>query len=125
MANYDLALSEASHDLLIVNGDLMLIDDAERIAQQIKITLKFFLCEWFLDTSKGVPYLEYVLVKNPNMNHIRAIFREKILDVPGVTGLSKIELSHDRKARALSVNYEAETTTGLLTRREVLEYGSI
>ena len=124
MANYDLALSAASHDLLIVNGDLKLIDDAERIAQQIKITLKFLLGEWFLDTSKGVPYLEYVLVKNPNMNHIRAIFREKIIDVPGVTGLKRIELTHNRKNRALTVSFEAETTAGLLTRREVLGYGT-
>lgn len=125
MANYDIALSAANHDLLVVDGDLKLIDDTERIAQQIKITLKFMLGEWFLDTSKGVPYLEYVLVKNPNMNHIRAIFREKILDVPGVAGINKLELTHDRKTRALSVSFEAETTAGLLTRREVLEYGTV
>lgn len=124
MANYDLALSAASHDLLIINGDLKLIDDAERIAQQIKITLKFLLGEWFLDTSKGVPYLEQVLVKNPNMNHIRAIFREKILDVPGVAGLKKLNLTLDRKSRALSVSFEAETIAGLVTGREVLEYGA-
>lgn len=125
MANYDLALSAASHDLLIIDGDLKLIDDAERIAQQIKITLQFWLGEWYLDISKGVPYLEHVLVKNPNMNHIRAIFREKILDVPGVTGVNKLQLSLDRKNRALSVSFEAETTAGLLTRREVLEYGTV
>lgn len=125
MANYDLALSAASHDLLIIDGDLKLIDGAERIAQQIKITLKFMLGEWFLDTSKGVPYLERILVKNPNMNHIRAIFRERILDVPGVTGINKLSLALDRKNRALSVSFEAETTAGLLTRKEVLEYGAV
>jgi len=120
---YDIALSASSHDLLIVDRDLMLIDKAERIAQQIKITLKFWLGEWFLDTSKGVPYLKYVLVKDPNMNHIRAIFRERILDVPGVTALKSLGLILDRKNRTLTVNYEAETTEGLLTRKEVLGYG--
>lgn len=125
MANYDIALSAASHDLLLVDGDLKLIDNAERIAQQIKITLKFMLGEWFLDTSKGVPYLEYVLIKNPNMNHIRAIFREKILDVPDVIKLNSLDLTLDRKSRALTVSFEAETSAGLLTRRELLEYGAI
>lgn len=120
---YDIALSASSHDLLIVDRDLMLIDKAERIAQQIKITLKFWLGEWFLDTSKGVPYLKYVLVKKPNMNHIRAIFRERILDVPGVTAVKSLNLILDRKNRALTVNYEVETTEGLLTRKEVLGYG--
>ncbi len=125
MAKSDLALSAASHDLLIVNGDLKLIDNAERIAQQIGITLKSFLGEWFLNQKFGLPYLEYILVKNPNMNHIQAIFREKILDVPGVTKINKINLSLDRKNRALSVSYEAETAAGLLTKREVLGYGAV
>lgn len=125
MANYyDFALSASSHDLLIVDNDLKLIDKAERIAQQIKITLKFWLGEWFLDTSKGVPYLEYILVKNPNLNHIRAIFREKILDVPGVTAINTLDLVHDRQNRKLTVSYEVEADEELITRREVLGYGS-
>lgn len=121
---YDIALSAESHDLLLTeDNDLKLINNAERIAQQIKITLKFFLGEWFLDTSQGVPYLERVLVKSPNMNHIRAIFRERILDVPGVTAVSSLTLTLDRQKRTLSVGYVAETTAGLLTKAEVLEYG--
>lgn len=58
----DLALNAKTHDLAF-NGDVMFIDDVERVAQQIKIQLLTFLGEWFLDVTHGVPYLEYVLVK--------------------------------------------------------------
>jgi len=125
MSNYyDLVLSASTHDLLIINNDLKLIDNAERVAQQIKITLKFWLGEWFLDTSDGVPFLEYILVKNPNMNHIRAIYCEKILDVPGVTAINSLDLTLDKKNRTLTVEFDVETDCGLVTDREVLGYGS-
>ena len=54
---YDLALNVDSWDLVFHNNDLLLIDNAERIGQQIKITLQFWFEEWFLDTTQGIPYL--------------------------------------------------------------------
>ena len=76
---YDLALNVDSWDLAIDDGDLILTDGAERIAQQILITLRFWYGEWFLDTEDGTPYLEYILVKNPNISHIKQILSERIL----------------------------------------------
>lgn len=120
---YDIALGSADHDLLIIDGDLLLIDNQERIAQQIKIHLLTLLGEWFLDTSWGVPYLESILVKNPNLVIIKTIFRNKINNIPGVTKVNKIMLVFDQKGRKLRLSYEAETDYGLVTKREVLQYG--
>lgn len=119
---YDLALDVKEWDLLTVDNDLLLIDNAERIAQQICITLKFWLSEWFLNKNDGVPYLERIMVKNPNMSHIRQILREKIMSVDGVDSVSALNLSLDEENRTLSVTYEAYTSYGLVTGREVLGY---
>ena len=119
---HDLAENVASGDLLLRDGDLMLIDNAERVAQQILITLRFWFGEWFLDTTKGVPYLEYILVKNPNINHIQQILTEAIMSVSGVQRVTSMEIEFDRQNRRLAVEYEAETDYGLLTRKEVLGY---
>ena len=119
---YDLALDVKEWDLLTVNNDLLLIDNAERIAQQICITLKFWLSEWFLNKNDGVPYLERIMIKNPNMSHIRQILREKIMSVDGVDSVSALNLSLDKENRTLSVTYEAYTSYGLVTGREVLGY---
>ena len=120
---YDLALNVDSWDLVFHNNDLMLIDNAERIGQQIKITLQFWFKEWFLDTTQGIPYLEYICVKNPNLQHIRQIFRTAIQSVPGVDSVTELTLSVNAKERILSVTYTANTSAGLLTRRELLGYG--
>ena len=120
---YDLALNVDSWDLVFHNNDLLLIDNAERIGQQIKITLQFWFKEWFLDTTQGIPYLEYICVKNPNLQHIRQIFRNAILSVDGVDSVTKLTLSVDVRERILTVEYTANTSAGLLTRRELLGYG--
>ena len=120
---YDLALNVDSWDLVFHNNDLMLIDNAERIGQQIKITLQFWFKEWFLDTTQGIPYLEHICVKNPNLQHIRQIFRTAIQSVPGVDSVTELTLSVNAKERILSVTYTANTSAGLLTRRELLGYG--
>ena len=120
---YDLALNVDSWDLVFHNNDLLLIDNAERIGQQIKITLQFWFEEWFLDTTQGIPYLQYICIKNPNLQHIRQIFREAIQSVPDVDSVTELTLNVNAKERILSVTYTANTTAGLLTRRELLGYG--
>lgn len=120
---YDIALQIGRHDLLTTEScDLLLIDNAERVAQQIRIKLKSFLREWFLDMSYGVPYFEYILVKQPNMTHIRSILRQQISDVADVSKVQELTFSLDRQNRALAVEYVAETTFGLVTGKEVLGY---
>lgn len=120
---YDIALNIASNDLVIKNNDLILIDNAERVAQQVLITLRFWLGEWFLDTRQGVPYFEYVLVKNPNTNHIRQILAEKIQSVEGVNSIVSLDFDFRRITRELYVNFEIDTDYGLVTERAVLGYG--
>lgn len=118
----DIAMHINSNDLVLRDGDIFLIDDAERVAQQVLITLRFWYGEWFLNTTEGVPYLEYILVKNPNLAHVRQILTEAIESVPGVVSLDSMDIDFDRQGRTLVVEYSATTDFGLLTRREILGY---
>ena len=119
----DIALHANDHDILIKDGDFLLIDNAERVAQQIKVKLLTFLGEWFLDTTWGVPYLEYILVKQPNQELIKQILSEQILSVDDVKSLNALELDYQVKVRTLIIGYEVSTEYGLITRKEVLGYG--
>jgi len=117
--SYDLALNRKDHDLVfpLVDGytdryTIWMINGADKVAQQVKITLLAFFGEWFLDTTFGVPYLEDILVKNPHMPSVESILRSHILDVPHVTGLVSFTLAWDRQDRILSVVFEATTDYG-------------
>jgi len=110
----DLVIDPTTGDLQILNGDLSLTSGIDGIAQNIRIRLNFFLGEWFLDTSQGMPYFQNVLVKQPNSQAIRAIFRKAILTTPGVLSVTNLELDLDNSLRKLSVSFQAETTDGTL-----------
>ena len=118
----DLALNSNSHDLILKDGDFLFIDDATRIAQQIKIRLWTFLGEWFLDTTHGVPYLERVLVKNPSLGLVKSIFISHILAIKDVEKVETISLLYNAKTRTLTIDYTAMTAYGLITKKEVLGY---
>lgn len=120
---YDLAMDVSTSDLIVQGGDLMIVDNAERVAQQVLITLREWLGEWFLKTSDGVPYLEYILVKNPNEAHIRQILTQAIESVEGVKDVTELEFAFNHVLRTLAVAYEIDTDYGLITRKEVLGYG--
>ena len=119
---FDIAMDINTNDIVLQNGDILMIDNAERCAQQIAITLRFWLGEWFLNTTDGVPYLEYILVKQPNMAHIRQILTEQIQSVEGVKAVTDMELTFDQRERSLRVEYTADTDYGLGTDKAILGY---
>ena len=119
---YDIAADINTSDIVLQNGDILMIDNAERVAQQIQITLRFWLGEWFLNTTDGVPYLEYILVKQPNMAHIRQILTEQIQSVEGVKAVTDMELTFNQRERNLLVEYTADTDYGLVTDKAILGY---
>lgn len=120
---YDLAMNVQTGDLVVRNGDLMIVNNGERVAQQVLITLREWLGEWFLKTSDGVPYLEYILVKNPNEAHVRQVLSEAIQSVEGVKGVTELEFAFNHILRTLTVSYEIDTDYGFITKKEVLGYG--
>lgn len=120
---YDIAMDVSTGDIALKDNDILLIDNAERVAQQVLITLREWRGEWFLKTADGVPYLEYILVKNPNMAHVRQVLTEAIESVEGVKKCTELDLQFNRVLRTLSVSYEIDTDYGLVTRKEVLGYG--
>ena len=117
---YDIALNTKTHDISIDSGNMRLIDDKERIAQQLRITLWEWLGEWFLDARDGVPYREYILIKNPNMKHIRQVLSEHIMKVEGVNRIDELNLNYDPKNRTLIVDFSIDTDDGQIVRTEVL-----
>lgn len=109
----DIKLS-SEHDLQFKNHRLILCQGANQKAQQIKIALRTFLGEWFLDNTQGIPYFEQVLLKQVEKNKIENLFRHKIAAVKGVKRVLKLDTQIDRQARVLWVQFEAETAEGIV-----------
>lgn len=107
----DLAL-DSEGDLLIEAGDFVLTTGVPAIVQAVNQALSLFLGEWFLDQGLGVPWIEEILVKNPDLNAIQSLFRSKIESVPGILAVTFLQLDFVAATRALRVSWRATSDVG-------------
>lgn len=107
----DLKLDATTGDLAIENNDLVIIDGVDAMGQHVKIRLRLFRGEWFLDVRVGIPYYEKILVKNPDLVAVRAIFREAILETQGIVDLLDFALTVDSATRTMNLRFTATTDT--------------
>lgn len=138
--SYDLALNRLDHDLVfhesmnwttptpqivtppdVKKYRIWPINDADKIAQQIKINLLSFLGEWFLDVTYGVPYLEEILIKNPRIASVETILRGHISSVPDVIRIDSFSLTWERQNRFLFVEFSCTTNLGPIQESIKLE----
>lgn len=99
----DLSL-DSSGDLELQDDDLLLVTGSVSLAQRIRVSLDVLRGEWALDLSAGIDWLGSVLVKNPDLAFLDAIFRARIVEVPGVDRILSLELDLD-ESRRLRVSF--------------------
>lgn len=105
----DLLLDPQTWDLALTNGAPSVGAD---VAQAIGVRLKFVLGEWFLDQDLGIPYFESIFVKAPGIDRIKAIFRQAILDTPGVGELTSLEVSYSASTRNFVLTFACTSDEG-------------
>ncbi len=75
------------------NGLLRLISDKEQLAQKLTQRLKLFYGEWFLDTTRGVPYFGNILGERNENNVVVQLLTDEILKESEVTSVFNIQSS--------------------------------
>jgi hypothetical protein len=99
-------------DLDLTGNALSLVLDYPAIAQHLRIRLRTFLGEWFLDTRVGMPYFEEFFIKNPNKLILDTRIRECVLGTPGIVGLGKIIYDLDPTTRELDISFTGTLQNG-------------
>ncbi len=118
----DLALTKDG-DLEIETFDLQIVEGRDQVAQRLKTRLKTWLGEWFLDTDWGVPYLESILVKNPDFTRVNAVLTQQILLDAEITEIvqGSLATSFDNKLRKFSYSARVMSVFGTFPVSDNLE----
>lgn len=110
-------------DLRVADGKPVMVTGADAIAQEIRVRLRWWRGEHFLDVSAGVPYLQQILGKGVSEDAIRAVLREEIESVPGVGHVESIAIVTDRPNRFATITIDVVTEDGEDVRVRGLELG--
>ncbi len=107
-------------DLMLIDGQITLTPDLKTaVAQHLFVRLRFFLGEWFLNPSEGIPYFTKIFIKNPSLSLITSIFRKVILETPGVKAVENLTIDLDRATRELRITgFEAVLDDGAVLTAE-------
>lgn len=110
--------------LLTPDGDLEISDTGDialtnSVRQAVKIRLQWYFKEWRFAPEYGVPYLEEVFVKNPNVERIKMIVREEAVSVDEVLDARNVKVEIDKRTRKVVIGLDIVTEEGVF-REEVM-----
>lgn len=101
-------------DLMIRNYDLSLVEGIDQITQNLAIRLRFFLNDWFLDVTAGIPYYEDIFIKAPNRIRIESVLKDEIVSTDGINEIISFSSEFNSNLRKFSVSFTAETDEGTI-----------
>ena len=99
---------DVNGDIDITNGEVSLTMEIDGIVQHLKQRLRFFYGEWFLDKTKGVPYIQQILKKNPEPVIVDLILKRAILETPGVLELLEFSIEIINAFRELKLEFKGK-----------------
>lgn len=83
---------------------------SEEVAQLLFTRFRFFLGEWFLDASVGVPWLQQILGVKNSILVVQSILRSVVVSCPGV--LSLLSFAAPVTGRNIGVTFVAQLADG-------------
>ncbi len=121
----DLALSADKTQFLVVSG-------AALADMQIRRGLEVWKGSWVYDPAKGLPMLQELAAKNPDLRVVSQIFREFFLSCGGVQSVESVSCelistpdANGNPERALQVSFSITAEDGeTLTESLAVELGS-
>ncbi len=119
MEPQDLKSDPVTNDIMIVNGDLVLVSGIEELQQRLLTRLRWFYGEYPFNTSLGVRYFEDILVKNPNLPNVETLLKNVIAETEGVNKITSFQISYDPAKRTASINFAVDSVYGTITQNNL------
>ena len=123
----DIKYDFVAEDVVIENGDLVLIDGLEELRQRVVMKLRTFSREMWLSPFNGIPYLRprpteniQIIGRIVSLDDVASIFTDAVLEEPEITSVDTMDLNYDRATRQLSIFIKATANEDLLIIEAVL-----
>lgn len=109
MAGYvDIGINTATNDIKHEGGLIGYVNMDDETIQRVRTCLRRIEGEWFLDTDAGLPYFGGQMLGGKDMEYVKLIIREELLQIEGVKKITEINIIMDAKTKRVSVYIEIE-----------------
>jgi hypothetical protein len=112
----DFLLDPETHDLVLQDGELVMVEDVAgdpaEIGQRVKVTLLTQLDTWQFNTDFGVPWVGGILEKPADLDLAEAILTAILIQIDGVEAVEDMTLTFDPVSRDMTVAANLQTLYG-------------
>ena len=111
----DIRLDPSTGDLDLTGGGA-LVSDQDAIAQEIRVRLHTFAGEYFLDTTRGIPWLAWNDRKwsADAVKEAQILLRAELLEVPGIKSVQAPGVTITRSGTSIIISAAVVIDTGEL-----------
>jgi len=110
-----IAIDPQTANFIRENGRMRYTEtELEFMAQVVRHELSIFLGEWYLDTSKGLPYRPPNARKSEHRSILESALRAKLVSIKGVKKVMSFNPQYDKKERLYEVAFMLNTEAGIL-----------
>lgn len=118
--------SEAPRDLIFENLTFALTSGKDELVQRLTTRLLVWLGEWWADVTRGVPWEQDILVKNPAYDTIASDILTVILETNGISEILDFRIEDtDGVQRSITISFDARSDEGELLEIENLSLQAI
>jgi len=93
-------------DVQLVNGNIVLISEDERVRQLIENALSIRKGEWFYNTETGLDHRE-LDKKNPNIDNLKSDIIDCVTGLEEVNEVTNLEIDYNRQERKADIKFNA------------------
>lgn len=104
-------------DLRFENGDFVMIDGPDEVAQCIEISFGTNLGEWFLNEEAGTEHM--LLLEKTTDEEARAEVLRVLSQEERIATIDEVTVTTDTKARKRTIYYVVTLVDGVVLEREV------
>lgn len=104
-------LLDSSGDITITDDDLVLSTGLDSVRQRIRMRIRMFKGEVFIDTALGTPHFDSTFARRPDLDLIKSVYRKVIGESEGVVELLSLTVELPN-TRILSVKAEVLASDG-------------
>lgn len=102
--SWTLKLDSFTNDLKISGGKFLTVSGSDEVRQRVKVALKHYKEEYFLNVLNGVPWYSKILGTKGSYSYLSNLLRREILKVPGVIRIMTFDLKYNGSSRSYSVS---------------------
>ena len=104
------------HGLVVDSSNsLSVLTDLEALVKKCEQRLRFFLGEWFLNTSAGIPYFQEIYANSINPALIIGLLNADLLQESDITAVNEIDFTFDRETGKFTYSAKIDSIYGMGT----------